>query len=73
MKRSTAWQPAIVGNEPVVTEPEDALAELVPQMIAAEREASDLRRRIDTERQRLAVKRGVSFIREEHVRREFGR
>lgn len=54
-----------------VEEPEEVLAELVPQLARAEAEAASIRSRIDEQRRRLAVKRGVAFIRFEHVRREF--
>ena len=53
-------------------EPEEALAEIVPRLLAAEAEVAKLRNQIDVERRRLASKRGVAFIRPEHVRGEFG-
>lgn len=52
--------------------PEDALARLLPRLADFERDAADVRREIDIERQRLARKRGVAFIRFEVVRAEFG-
>lgn len=52
--------------------PEQALAELVPALLEAERKVAALRNQVDAERRRLAVKRGVAFIRPEAVRREFG-
>lgn len=52
--------------------PEDALARIVPQLLAAEAEVARLRNALDAQRRRLAVKRGVAFIRAETVRREFG-
>lgn len=52
-------------------QPEALLADLVPQLAAAERKVASIRARIDQARRDLARKRGVAFIREEHVRREF--
>lgn len=52
--------------------PEDALARIVPLLLAAEAEVARLRNVLDAERRRLAVKRGVAFIRAERVRAEFG-
>lgn len=62
---------AVVRTEPDRPEPEEALARLVPLLIDLERAAAKAARDIDIERQRLARKRGVAFIRPEHVRREF--
>lgn len=56
------------GPEPT---PEERLADLVPQLIEAERKVADLRNQVDIHRRRLALDRGVAFIRPEHVRREF--
>lgn len=61
----------IVAPEPERVEPEAALRELVPELLAHERRVADLRNRLNDERRRLASKRGVAFIREEAVRREF--
>lgn len=61
---------AIVAPQP--EQPEEALGALVPALVGAERRVAVLRQQIDQERRRLAVKRGVAFIREEAVRREFG-
>lgn len=52
--------------------PEDALVRIMPQLLAAEAEVARFRNELDVERRRLAVKRGVAFIRAEAVRREFG-
>lgn len=62
---------ALVSPEPERVEPEAALAEIVPDLLAAERSVADLRNRLNSERRRLAEKRGVVFLREEVVRREF--
>lgn len=48
------------------------LEAIVPELIAAEAVVARLRRLMDMERTRLAKERGVAFIREESVRREFG-
>lgn len=53
--------------------PEAMLAELVPELVAAEQNLAAVRALVDSWRRALAVKRGVAFIREEHVRREFAR
>jgi hypothetical protein len=50
----------------------DALARIVPELIAAEAEVARLKRLLDAERVRLAKERGLAFLREEAVRREFG-
>lgn len=50
----------------------EALARLVPELIEAEAVVARLKRQLDVERVRLAKGRGVAFIREETVRREFG-
>lgn len=52
-------------------EPEEALRMILPELIGMEQAAAALRRQVDHERSRLARKRGVAFIREEHVRKEF--
>lgn len=57
--------------EPPPIEPEVVLAELVPALAEAEAGAASLRRQIDAQRCRLARKRGVAFIRPEHIKREF--
>lgn len=61
----------IVPPEPEREEPEIVLSEVVPQLAAAEAETKQLQRRLDEARRLLAIKRGVAFIRAEHVRREF--
>lgn len=66
----TARSLRIVPDEP--EQPEEVLARIVPQLLAAEAEVAALRNALDVERRRLAVKRGVSFIRAEAVRAEFG-
>ena len=53
-------------------QPEGALARIVPLLIAAEAEVAGLRNALDVERRRLAMKRGVAFLRAETVRGEFG-
>lgn len=53
-------------------QPEELLADLVPQLAAAERKVASIRARIDQARRDLARKRGVAFVRHEHVVREFG-
>jgi hypothetical protein len=50
----------------------DMLRELVPEMIRAEETAAALRALVESWRRQLARERGVAFVREEHVRREFG-
>lgn len=57
---------------PAPESPEDALARIVPLLLAAEAEGARLRNALDAERRRLAVQRGVAFLRAEAVRREFG-
>lgn len=57
--------------EPKPVEPEEALTEIVPELAAAEATVARLRNRMDEARRLLAFKRGVAFIRAEHVRREF--
>ena len=56
---------------PAPVPPEDILREAVPDLIRAEAAVAALRRTIDEQRRALALKRGVAFIRPEHVRREF--
>jgi exonuclease VII large subunit len=62
----------IIDHPPEQPTPEEALAMLVPRAMRLEAELADARQRIAEERRRLADKRQVAFIREEHVRREFG-
>jgi hypothetical protein len=50
----------------------EALARIVPDLIAAEGNVARLKRLLDRQRRRLANERSVAFIREETVRREFG-
>lgn len=52
-------------------EPEAALAELVPQLMELEHGITVIRQKIDVQRLRLAKKRGVAFIRPEHIKGEF--
>jgi hypothetical protein len=58
---------------PAELSPAEALADIVPKLIAAEAEVARLTRLMNAERKRLAQERRVAFVREEHVRREFGR
>jgi hypothetical protein len=51
--------------------PEEVLADLVPQLVELEHGITVIRQQIDVHRVRLAKKRGVAFIRPEHIRREF--
>jgi hypothetical protein len=51
---------------------EEMLAHLVPDLIKAEEIVALLRGLVDSWRRELANERGVAFVREEHVRREFG-
>lgn len=62
----------VIPDEPE-PQPEEALAKLVPELMAAEAKVARLRNALDVQRRRLATKRGVAFIRPEHVRREFAR
>lgn len=50
----------------------ERLAEIVPELIAAELLVVQLRMSLKAMGRQLAVERGVAFIREEHLRREFG-
>lgn len=61
----------LVGAEPQPSA-SDALARVVPELIAAEAEVARLKRLMDAERVRLAKERSISFIREERIRQEFG-
>lgn len=63
---------AVVPPERREPEPEQALAELVPALLAAEAEVARLRNAVDIQRRRLANERGVAFLRPERVRAEFG-
>jgi hypothetical protein len=63
----------IVAEAPPEQTPSEALAELLPQLMELEHDVTVIRQKIDGHRVRLARERGVAFIREEHVRREFGR
>jgi hypothetical protein len=51
----------------------ESLAQIVPELIEAEAVVALLKRQMDAERVRLAKERRVAFVREEQVRREFGR
>lgn len=61
---------ALVAHQPRT--PEDLLAEMVPELIAAEAVVADLRGLIAEQGRALARKRGVAFIRPERLRAEFG-
>lgn len=63
---------SLVADEPPTSTAEEMLAELVPELIRAEETVAALRGLIDSWRRHLANERGVAFVREEHVRREFG-
>lgn len=52
---------------------EDMLRELVPGLIEAERAVARYRQLIAEQGRALARERGIAFIREEALRREFGR
>jgi hypothetical protein len=52
--------------------PEESLHYLVPHLAEIEDLARRLKIQVAEEGRRLAKKRGVVFIREEHLRREFG-
>jgi len=52
--------------------PADLLAEIVPELAAAEAFVARLRQLLSEQGKRLAKERRVAFIREEHLRREFG-
>jgi hypothetical protein len=53
-------------------DPDAMLAELVPELLAAEETVAALRNLVDSWRRELATKRRVAFIRPEHIRSEFG-
>jgi hypothetical protein len=50
----------------------EMLGFIVPALKDAERTVARLRHMMDRERLRLAEERGVAFIREEQIRKEFG-
>lgn len=54
------------------TRTEALLIEIVPQLLEAEEAVRRFRNLLRTETRLLAQERGVAFIREESVRREFG-
>jgi hypothetical protein len=58
-------------GETVPTEPEDLLAIIVPELLRAEQTVRRFEQLMDQQRPRLAAKRGVAFIRREHVLQEF--
>jgi hypothetical protein len=63
----------VADDEPAPASPaEEMLAHLVPDLIKAEEIVALLRALVDSWRRELANERGVAFVREEHVRREFG-
>ena len=61
----------VVDGQPAPT-PEAMLAELVPELLAAERNVVRLRGHVAAWTRLLATERRVAFIRDEHVRQEFG-
>jgi hypothetical protein len=60
----------VVPSAPEPT-PEESLADLVPKLAAAEAKVARLRGQAQEQTFALARKRGVAFIRFEHIRREF--
>lgn len=52
--------------------PSELLAGIVPELVKAEREVARLRNELALAGRLLAKQRRVAFIREEHLRREFG-
>jgi hypothetical protein len=77
MARSNAPLRIVSGDDrtprkPTLPEPEVLLGQIVPELLRAEQLVRELRRLSDEQRRRLAAKRGVAFIRDEHARREFG-
>lgn len=78
MRRGTA-KLAVVSNSPAppsapseLLPPEQMLVHVVPTLIEAELAVAQLKQMLTREGRRLAKKRGVAFIREESLRREFG-
>lgn len=61
----------LVPPTPEEVDPEAMLATLVPELIRAEQKKAALHELVSIWRRKLAAARGVSFIREEAVRREF--
>lgn len=62
------------GSRPLPAPPPDAgamLAEIVPELIAAEQTVAALRGHVDAWARRLAESRGIGFIRHERIRQEF--
>lgn len=53
--------------------PEELLAQIVPELLAAEAVAARLRQLADEQRYLLAKQRKVAGIRHEHILNEFGR
>jgi hypothetical protein len=53
--------------------PAELLAQIVPELAAAEAVVARLRQMMDEQRRALAKERQVAFIRPEHIRREFSR
>lgn len=77
MPRSTAPLRIVSGGakqprKPAPPEPEVLLGQIVPDLLRAEQLVRELQLLSDEQRRRLAAKRGVAFIRDEHTRREFG-
>jgi hypothetical protein len=62
---------AVVPKPERVPTTAERLAEVVPELIAAEVLVAQLRAMLKSLGRELAVERGVAFIREEHLRREF--
>jgi len=52
--------------------PADMLAEIVPELLKAEQAARRLRQMMLDQGRKLAREEGVSFLREEALRRRFG-
>jgi len=61
-----------VPPSPVEPEPDELLAQIVPELLAAEADVARLSRQMAVQSRLLANARGVAFIREERVRQEFG-
>lgn len=63
----------VVNSAAPELDPETELAKLVPLLISGEREVAALRFLVGAHRIALAKKRKLTFIRDEAVRREFGK
>lgn len=62
----------VVPAIPLPRAPEDLLKVIVPDLLEAERVVSALRRHMVEQGRLVAKERGVGFLREEQLRREFG-